>query len=200
MTAERQSFQKTVSLAIVIGAGACAVVWITVAHWSGLSVAVVAGVGGALALAALLVAAGGLIVISRDAAQSRGEGDAFVPYNRTRPERHLAQARFVPGLMLRLLRRIGLADVLLVGDRVEVRSLAEIRATLDADGALDGLPFMVEMARFAGRSAIVFRCVDKIYDYGRSRRLQRIDDTVLLGGFRCDGEAHGNCEAACYLH
>ena len=36
------------------------------------------------------------------------------------------------------------------GDVVEVRPAAEILATLDADGALDGMPFMPEMARVCG--------------------------------------------------
>ena len=39
------------------------------------------------------------------------------------------------------------------GDVVKVRSPAEILATLGADGALDGMPFMPEMARLAGRGS-----------------------------------------------
>jgi hypothetical protein len=58
---------------------------------------------------------------------------------------------------------------------------------------------MAEMKAFCGRRARVFRRVDKIYDYGRSKTLRRLDDAYLLAGFRCDGGAHGGCEAACYL-
>jgi len=42
-----------------------------------------------------------------------------------------------------------------VGDIVEVRSEAEILATLDADGALDALPFMPEMLQYAGKRLAV---------------------------------------------
>src|SRR5262245_22225337 len=38
-----------------------------------------------------------------------------------------------------------------VGERVEVRSIDEILATLDDRAALDGLPFMPEMVKFCGR-------------------------------------------------
>ena len=61
------------------------------------------------------------------------------------------------------------------------------------------MPFMPEMEKFCGRVARVYRCVDKVYDYGFSKRMRRIDDTVLLLGLRCDGQGHGGCEAACYL-
>lgn len=36
------------------------------------------------------------------------------------------------------------------GQLVEVRSSAEIAAALDANGKLDGVPFMPEMARYCG--------------------------------------------------
>ena len=45
----------------------------------------------------------------------------------------------------------------------------------------------------------MFRCVDKIYDYGRTKRLRRLKRAVLLTGLRCDGGAHGGCQASCYL-
>ena len=41
--------------------------------------------------------------------------------------------------------------------------------------------------------------MDKIYDYGRSKQMRRIDDCVLLLDTRCDGSEHGGCEAMCYL-
>ena len=50
------------------------------------------------------------------------------------------------------------------GDLVEVRSAAEILATLDSDAAVDRMPFMPEMARHAGRRYTVTRRVDKICD------------------------------------
>jgi hypothetical protein len=88
---------------------------------------------------------------------------------------------------------------LMVGDTVRVESLEAIRASLDGSGCLDGLPFMDEMAAFCGKTLRVYRVVDKIYDYGRSRLMRRLDDCVLLVDLRCDGGAHAGCEAACYL-
>jgi len=41
------------------------------------------------------------------------------------------------------------------GDRVELRSPAEILATLDGNGALDGVPFMPEMLEFFGTTFTV---------------------------------------------
>ena len=43
------------------------------------------------------------------------------------------------------------AEPMRAGDRVELRSPAEILATLDERGCLDGLPFMPEMLGFFGR-------------------------------------------------
>jgi hypothetical protein len=40
-----------------------------------------------------------------------------------------------------------------VGDWVEVRSAAEIFATLDERGCLDALPFMPEMLSYCGKSS-----------------------------------------------
>src|SRR5262249_52883433 len=107
----------------------------------------------------------------------------------------------VPGrrLIRRLLGRLLVGHDLLVGDEVEVRSLEEIRATLDPGGELDALPFMPEMAKFCGTRARVFRCADKIYDYGRTKKMRRLERTVLLTDLRCDGAAHGGCQASCLV-
>ncbi len=85
------------------------------------------------------------------------------------------------------------------GDRVVVRNLDEILATLDANGARDGLPFMPEMIAFCGRSATVFRRVDKIHDWIHHAGLKRVRDVVQLDDARCTGEAHGGCESNCRL-
>jgi hypothetical protein len=83
------------------------------------------------------------------------------------------------------------------GDVVEVRSPAEILATLDDKGALEGLPFTPEMVPFCGRRFTVERRADRICDtiaYSGTRRLR---DTVLLDDLRCDGSGHGGCQAEC---
>ena len=87
------------------------------------------------------------------------------------------------------------------GDIVEVRAPAEIMATLDDDGSLDAMPFMPEMLRYAGRRFTVSRRVEKICDTvtGVPRSL-RMRDTVLLDDLRCDGSAHGGCQAGCRIY
>jgi hypothetical protein len=83
---------------------------------------------------------------------------------------------------------------------VEVRSPAEILATLDADGTLDNMPFMPEMAGLAGRRFTVTRRVDKICDTIAGTGSRRMCETVYLDDLRCDGSAHGGCQAACRLY
>jgi hypothetical protein len=87
------------------------------------------------------------------------------------------------------------------GDVVRVRGREEILATLDANGRLDGQPFMPEMLQFAGRELPVFKVAHKTCDtIGRpSTGMRRLDHTVHLAGARCDGSAHGGCQAGCLL-
>ena len=86
------------------------------------------------------------------------------------------------------------------GDVVEVRSAAEILATLDGDAALDRMPFMPEMARHAGRRYTVTRRVDKICDTIAATGSRRMHATVYLEDLRCDGSGHGGCQAGCKLY
>jgi hypothetical protein len=92
-------------------------------------------------------------------------------------------------------QRLGLR----AGDWVEVRPLEEVMATLDAQGALDALPFMPEMARFCGRRFQVYKTAHKTCDTIRTFTGRRLEATVHLAGLRCDGSGHGGCEAACLL-
>lgn len=90
-------------------------------------------------------------------------------------------------------------DAFRPGDIVEVRSAAEILATLDAQGSLAELPFMPEMVQYCGGRFVVQQRAEKVCDtvhYSGSRRLA---DTVLLGDLRCDGSAHDGCQAECRL-
>src|SRR5258707_3148933 len=80
------------------------------------------------------------------------------------------------------------------GDLVEVLSAAEIMSSLDADGKLDGLPFMPEMLAFCGRRLRVSKRADNTCALGQPRRIER---TVHLEQTRCDGSAHRGCEAGC---
>lgn len=87
------------------------------------------------------------------------------------------------------------------GDWVEVRSPFEIAETLDADGALDGLPFMPEMVRYCGRRLRVLRWAEKTCfeesPYNYVLRELRGDDVVFLEGLRCDGADHDGCQRLC---
>jgi hypothetical protein len=84
------------------------------------------------------------------------------------------------------------------GDWIRVRTKEEILATLDQNGELDGMPFMPEMLAFCGKRFQVYKRAHKTCDTVfpvRGRRLQR---TVHLST-RCDGKAHGGCQAGCLL-
>jgi len=85
------------------------------------------------------------------------------------------------------------------GDTVEVRSIQEIEATLDDRGCVDGLPFMPEMAPYCGTVHRVFKRIDKIIDIVEYTGLRRMSGTVTLEGIRCDGRAHGGCQAGCQM-
>ena len=85
------------------------------------------------------------------------------------------------------------------GDVVRVRSAADILATLDEHGQLEGLPFMPEMLRYCGNVVSVRARADKTCDTVTARGLRRMTGAVHLGDFRCDGSAHEGCQAGCLL-
>lgn len=86
------------------------------------------------------------------------------------------------------------------GDWVEVRSAEEILATLDADACTSALPFMPEMLQFCGKRFQVFKSAHKTADTCEDYLIRRLENTVHLGDLRCDGAAHGGCQAACLLY
>jgi hypothetical protein len=86
------------------------------------------------------------------------------------------------------------------GEVVEVRSEAEILATLDERGELDSLPFMPEMLRFCGQRFTVAKLATKLCDTITWGGMRRMEDAVHLAGVRCDGQAHGGCQAGCFVY
>lgn len=84
-------------------------------------------------------------------------------------------------------------------DIVEVRTREEILATLDAGGCFEGMPFMPEMLRFCGRRFRVAAVAHKTCDTARKTGGRRLRAAVHLEGARCDGAAHGGCQAECNL-
>jgi hypothetical protein len=84
------------------------------------------------------------------------------------------------------------------GEWVEVRSKAEILATLDANAQLDGLPLMPQMLKYCGQRFKVYKRAHKTCDTVFPVRGRRMSDAVHLDT-RCDGEAYGGCQAGCLL-
>jgi len=87
-----------------------------------------------------------------------------------------------------------------VGDVVEVRSEAEILATLDENGELESLPFMPEMLKYCGQRLTVDKVAHKLCDTLTRSGIRRMDNAVHLSGARCDGGGHGGCQAACLIY
>lgn len=85
------------------------------------------------------------------------------------------------------------------GDQVSVRSPEQILSTLDADGTLDGLPFMPEMLDWCGKSFRVQRRVEKTCVAGYPMRQFPANDVVILDGPRCDGRTHDGCKHGCRI-
>jgi len=93
-------------------------------------------------------------------------------------------------------QRLGLR----IGELVEVRSEAEILATLDERGRLDALPFMPEMLQHCGKRFRVYKLAIKACDSISNTGMYRMENAVHLAGTRCDGAAHGGCLAGCLLY
>jgi hypothetical protein len=85
------------------------------------------------------------------------------------------------------------------GDEVEVRSAAEILATLDENACVDGLPFMPEMLGHCGRRYRVAATGERICDTIHYRGSMRLPDAVILEDLRCDGAGHAGCQAECLV-
>lgn len=103
----------------------------------------------------------------------------------------------------RLKRRLGrrrspaAPPAMLRNDRARVKSAVEILATLDANGRLNGMPFMPEMIPFIGRTVTVRRRADRTCIEGQG--LRTLTQTVFLEDARCDGAAHDGCQRGCAL-
>src|SRR3954452_19225009 len=87
-----------------------------------------------------------------------------------------------------------------VGDLVEVRSAEEILATPNERGELENLPFMPEMLKFCGQRLTVHKVAHKLCDTMSGSGLHKMENAVHLTNSRCDGTAHGGCQAACNLY
>ena len=86
-----------------------------------------------------------------------------------------------------------------VGEIVEVRGPEEILGTLDERGTLEALPFMPELLQYCGRRFRVFKRADRTCDTIEYSGMRRMNNAVHLENVRCDGEAHGGCQAGCLI-
>jgi hypothetical protein len=86
------------------------------------------------------------------------------------------------------------------GELVEVRSEEEILRTLDSNGMYEALPFMPEMREFCGRQFRVYKRADKACDTIEWKTLRRMENAVHLDELRCNGAAHGGCQAGCLIY
>jgi hypothetical protein len=84
------------------------------------------------------------------------------------------------------------------GELVRVKTLQEIRATLDGKGKNRGLVFTPEMIKHCGKEYRVFKRLDLMFDeYHKSQR--RVRDTVLLENVFCTCAGLG-CDRSCFLY
>ena len=89
------------------------------------------------------------------------------------------------------------------GERVRVKAMEQIRATLDSAGDCQGLGFMPIQAAFCGREFTVRKRIEQFFDE-RTRRMLRIRNTVILDGVYCQPPADGaadyaGCHRTCFL-
>jgi len=92
---------------------------------------------------------------------------------------------------------------LLAGQRVRVKSLEQIRSTLDAVGDCEGLGFMPVQEAFCGREFTVRKRIERFFDE-RTRRMLRLRNTVILDGVFCEPPTTGavdyaGCHRTCFL-
>ena len=85
------------------------------------------------------------------------------------------------------------------GEWVEVCSREQILRTLDRNGQLEGLPFMPEMFEACGQRFRVFKRAHKTCDPPNGMQGRRMLRAVHLEEFRCNGAAHGGCQAKCLV-
>lgn len=97
------------------------------------------------------------------------------------------------------IRPLGPEEVLRLepGELVEVKTLDEIRATLDARGKNRGLLFTDDMRGYAGKQFRVFKRVESIF-LEESKQRRTLKNTVLLDAVYCPGITF-RCDRSCFL-
>jgi hypothetical protein len=85
------------------------------------------------------------------------------------------------------------------GEWVEVRDAESILRTLGPSAQLQGMPFMPEMLKFCGKRFRVSKVAHKTCDTANKTGGRWVEDSYHLENLRCDGAAHGGCQATCLL-
>jgi hypothetical protein len=127
---------------------------------------------------------------------------AFTPWIILRKARFILRHRLPPARVVPALPRLGLQ----AGERVRVKSLDEIKRTLDEYGACARCHFVeASMAEYCGTTQTVLRRVEHFYDE-RARRMCTAKNMVALEGVHCRGvpaagfdEGWRGCDRMCFL-
>ncbi len=148
-------------------------------------------------------------------AASRRLNQFFVPVQRVRWH---VQNEGVIRTIIKMLRKVASAAIgsstkdgqpwmnvqdyqlgLQTGEWVQVKSLSEIKATLDARCTFRGLGFMPGMEQFCGKEYPVLKRVEQIVIEGATgkNRVRRMKNTVILEGLHCNG-AEVRCDRGCF--
>lgn len=85
------------------------------------------------------------------------------------------------------------------GELVEIKTPAEVQATLDAQGRNRGLSFEPEMALHCGRRYRV-ACPVRTIIAEETGKMVQLNNTVILEGLVCQGICAKNCPRANYLY
>lgn len=90
-----------------------------------------------------------------------------------------------------------------VGEIVRVKSVDEIKKTLDGNNKFQGLEYTLAMDKYCRGTYRVFRKVDRAFDE-RRWELSRVKNVVLLEGVYCDGDSGievdwDGCDRSCFL-
>ncbi len=187
----RKSYWKTITLALAMSiVGLLGLMVLHISDVSEMFGTAASSLLIVLTVVAALIAVGGFVCLWRDRRIELGLKDPIGASLLRTPSQ---------GLLSKLGLRSLLGRAPRPGDLVTIRPLDEILSTLDADAALDGLPFMPEMKEFCGRTFQVHRRVDKIYDMRNKTGMRRLRNAVTLTALRCNGVHHDGCQAECHI-
>ncbi len=89
------------------------------------------------------------------------------------------------------------------GEKVRVKSLEEIKLTLDEHNKCQGLAYTPSMNKYCEGTYTVLKRVEKIFDE-RRWRLVKLKNVVILDGVYCDGaggldKAWDGCDRTCFI-